>query len=56
MAEVEGSYIRGIHQVAMIQVIYTLVDAIFSKGGVYVMEVVYMRYIQPAPALGNGCH
>ena len=35
MAEVGGSYIHGIHQVTMIHIIYTLIDAIFSK-------VVYM--------------
>ena len=38
MAELGGSYICGIHQVAMIHIIYTLIDAIFSS--VYV--VVYM--------------
>ena len=35
LAEVGGSYIRGIHQVTIIHIIYTLIDAIFSK-------VVYM--------------
>ena len=61
--------IRGIHQVTMIHIIYTLIGAIFSKVVymspdidnvamslydimvyIYVTEVVYMRYIQPAPA------
>ena len=44
IAKIGGSYIRGIHQVTMIHIIYTLIDTIFSKvvytvsngSGVYV--------------------
>ena len=46
-SEVLGSYIHGIHQVTMIHVIYTLIG--WYKDTI-LYEVLYMRYIQPAPA------
>ena len=56
-AEVLGSYIRGVHQITMIHVIYIYSNRLAQKrhflpSGVYI----YAIYIPPAPVQGNGRH